>query len=210
LLVEDELLDFVADFDQYLSNKLDATVFAGELVDADHPLDYQAIKDEALLHEQQLEGHTNMLVDFVLELARARTDRRQAPEIVEDFVKKMMLAVAGDDYQLALDMFDQPTARGLQEVAIFRANNYEIAANLRFIEVEAQAPGGGYCGAGECGLEWVTDNNTDASKLKELGFNAKDSLRDTERKCKCGEKTVVYELKKAMKGCTSCGATTKY
>jgi hypothetical protein len=46
--------------------------------------------------------------------------------------------------------------------------------------------------------------------VNKLGFNAKDTIKDTERRCKCGAKTVYYDLKQAKKGCTTCHKTVKY
>jgi hypothetical protein len=207
-LAEDDLIDFTRDLDDIAGEHYGLTFFMGEVVPADHPKDYGTIREEARQRRENLQSQRLMLTDFVLTLAENNTDPREAPAIVEKFVKKMLLNMARHDTTLTADMFDQKTADGLREVAALEARGLTEDAMRRYQEVEKAAPGGGFCGAGSCGLEDLKNSDLDA--VNKLGFNAKDTIKDTERRCKCGAKTVYYDLKQAKKGCTTCHKTVKY
>jgi hypothetical protein len=117
-----------------------------------------------------------------------------------------------DDLSLAPQMFDERTAEGLRQVVRLESiGRLQEAAEL-YLQVEAQAPGGGACGAGSCGLEAIFAGSEDEAAVKELGFgNAKDVIKDTERTCvHCNKKSVYYDTKQGKKGCTSCHKTAKY
>jgi hypothetical protein len=128
----------------------------------------------------------------------------------------MLIDVAKKDIQatntsvLAEQMFDASTAKGLVEVAYLESQGFHEAAFRRLQQVEMAAPGGGFCGAGSCGLERV-DASSDAGKdlMKKVDAKAGDTvLKDTERSCKCGNKTIVYAFSKnkVNKYCESCGS----
>ena len=80
-------------------------------------------------------------------------------------------------------------------------------------EIQEAAPGGGYCGAGSCGIEAVNENSTKGQEVKEkLNAKSGDTLvKDTERSCKScktiGNVYYVYNATKVNKLCDTCGAT---
>lgn len=209
ILAYDDLIEFVKLLDQVGSEHWGVNLFKGAVVPANHAKDYNAIRQEAAQRQEQLRGHSTMLADFVLSLAEDGTHPQKAPEIVEGFVKKMLLTMARGNPAIAEQVFGKQTAVGLLEVAYLETQGLLEEAALLYQQVEKAAPGGGFCGAGSCGLEAIALADYDA--VKKLGFgNAKDVIKDTERRCKCGSKTVFYDLKQAKKGCTSCGKTIKY
>ena len=212
LLVEDDLIDFVQLLDEVASEEWCTTIFRGEEVSADHPRDYGAIREEAVERQKLLADQSLMVADFVISLQETGTDPSKAPEIIEEFVKRMLLVVARDDTGAAIDMFDNKTAVGLQQVAYLQNRGQVIEALDLFNQVVTEAPGGGYCGAGSCGLEQASYDAPESDDIKALGFDVKDTLLDKGgRKCKnCDKKLVVYDLKKSMKGCLGCKATAKY
>ncbi len=211
MVAHDDLIDFVELLDTVGGEHWNQNLFQGEVVPADHPKDYESIRSEAQVRQEGLKAHSNMVKDFVLSLAENKTDPRKAPEIVEAFVKKLLLNMARHDVSLATQIFDHQTAEGLHEVAYLESiGRYDDAFEL-YDRVEANAPGGGYCGAGSCGLESIAPGSAEEAAVKKLGFgDSKDVIKDTERRCKCGSKSVYYDLKQAKKGCTSCGKTAKY
>lgn len=211
LLAHDSLLDFVKLLDDMASEEWGGgNFFMGEKVDAAHPKDYNQFRREALDRQESLTDLAATTAEFILSLAADNFDARKAPAHVEEFVKSLLLDEAKNDHVVALHMFDEKTANGLQEVArLERAGEFEAATNL-FREVEKAAPGGGFCGAGSCGLEAVSLSGEAGSKLREkLDAKPGDKIvKDKERSCKCGSKSVVYAYnsKKVNKYCENCGS----
>jgi hypothetical protein len=210
IVAQDDILDFVAHLDEVASEQWCVNIFMGELVEPGLVKNYQGVKGEALVRAKQLKGHSDMVADFVLELSEAGTPKEMAPKLVEDFVRKMLLNMAKHDDTIGEQIFDEKTATGLKEVARLESIGKAQQAFNLMQEVEESAPSGGYCGAGSCGLELLDPNTNDVLGAKKLGFKEKDTIKDTERRCKCGEKTILYDLKQNKKGCTSCGKTAKY
>ena len=210
LIVQDDLMQFVELLDTVASEEYCVPVFMGEAVSNDHTKSYETFKEEALARQESLKDLALTTANFVLDLAEDRFDRRKAPAHVESFVKKLLLDVAKKDTVVAEQMFDVKTAVGLQEVARLESlGNYNQAFTL-MEEIEKNAPGGGFCGAGSCGLESVnTVGDTGKELLKNLKAEDKDTIvKDTERACKCGKKEIVYAYnkKKVNKYCQSCGS----
>ncbi len=211
MIAGDDLLDFVALLDEVASEEWCVPVFMGELLPAGQEKDYGNVRAEAKRRQEELKHYAKVVSGYVLDLESEGVDRRKAPALVEEFVKRILINMAGADHALATEMFDEKTAQGLQEVAYLRSIGRPEEAFARLNEVEAAAPGGGYCGAGSCGLERVLAGTEEAKAIEKLGFDSKNSILDKERKCvKCSSKTVVYDLEKGKKGCTSCKATAKY
>jgi hypothetical protein len=184
----------------------------GESVEASHPRNYESVKTEAYERQNGLLKESRAVALFVLSLAENGTDRHKAPELVEAFVKKLLFNKAQDSYELAAQIFDKKTAEGLRQVAHLNNIGRPEEARILLENVEVNAPGGGYCGAGSCGLEAVVAGSKEEKRLQEeLGFGkAKDLIKDTERKCRCGAKTVFYDVKQGKKGCSTCHKTMKY
>lgn len=168
------------------------------------------IPEEALRRQEGLVDLVETVATFVLDLATDGVERRKAPAMVEEFVKKLLLELAKQDIAVVEQMFDASTAQGLQEVVYLESIGRTEQAFERMWQVEQAAPGGGNCGSGSCGLESV-DLLTDAGKelAKKVKAEAGDTvLKDKERACKCGSKNIIYAYnkRKVNKYCQGCGA----
>jgi hypothetical protein len=210
LLVNDDLLEFAALLDQVASEEWCTNVFMGEEVPKDFVKDYTNFRAEALRRQQELVDVARTVATFVLDLAEDGFDRQKAPAHVENFVKKLLLDMAKKDLGVAEQMFDEKTAQGLQAVYQLQLQGRHEEAFKLMQEVEKQAPGGGYCSGGSCGLEDVDQNSEYGKDVKEK-LKAEDGdtiVKDKERKCKCGVKGVVYAYNagKVNKYCTHCHA----
>ena len=209
LMVEDSLMEFVQLLDAVASEEWCTPIFMGEAVSDDYQKDYANFRAEAKQRQVDLKDHVETVATFVLDLAADNVDKRQAPLLVEEFVKKILLNMAKVRPELANTMFDAKTAAGLQEVAYLESIGQHEAAFARMNEVESAAPGGGYCTGGSCGLENVNllseAGKTLAEKLKAKPGDS--VVADKIRSCKCGKKgTIVYAYNsgKVNKYCQSC------
>ena len=211
MLVTDDMMEFVALLDSVASEKSGQEIYLGEVLPAGKQRNYGNVREEARGRQRALGNNAYELAEFVMALEEDETDRWAALGLVEAEVKRVLIEMADKDNSLAADMFDAKTKQGLQEVTYLRSIGQQEAAEQRLAQVAEQAPSPGFCGAGSCGLESVEVGSVEAKKMKEMGLNSSESLRDTERGCReCGKKTVVYDLKNKKKGCIDCGATTKY
>jgi hypothetical protein len=116
------------------------------------------------------------------------------------------------DIKAAEDMFDKKTAEGLREVVQLEAEGRHEEAHARMEEVVKSAPGGGFCGAGSCGLRFANISDSKASRMRELLKADPEDLIlvDDERVCiSCGDKSIWYNVTKNNKACSNpkCGAT---
>lgn len=211
LFAHDDLFDFIAQLDEVASEEWCVPIFMGEVLPEGAIKNYEAVRAQAIERQQQLERHSRMVADFVLDLTESNGDTHEAPMYVEEFVKQMLVTMAQANTGITTEMFDARTAQGIDEVyALQMAGRFEDARE-RMNKVVEEAPGGGYCGAGTCDLVRSKALGSEAASVKKLGFDPKHSLIDKgNRRCKCGKRSVVYDLKQAKKGCMSCGATTKY
>lgn len=211
LIHDDDLFEFVELLDTVAGEFYGEEIYMGEVLPPGRVRDYASVRSEAEARQVKLEHEAGELADFVLGLAESSVDRWAAVGMVEAHVKRRLINMADKDNSVAADIFDERTAKGLQEVAYLRSVGRMDDAQNRLLDVEAQAPEPGYCGAGSCGLDTVKSGSKEDELAKELGFSdSKDLLRDKERKCKCGSKTILYDLKKRQKGCTSCKKTESY
>lgn len=213
LLASDTLLEFVALLDEVASEEWCVEIFMGEVVPEGTVKDYEAARQEALERQADLEKDAYMVADFVMNLRDTGTDRHKAPDIVEEFVKNLLVNKAKDNISITTEMFDERTATGLQDVLRLQSRGQENDALLRLEQVIKEAPGGGYCGAGSCDLVSATNaTEKERESLDELGFKPENTLIDKgDRRCKnCSAKTVAYDLKKKQKGCLNCKETIKY
>jgi hypothetical protein len=107
-------------------------------------------------------------------------------------------------------MFDAKTASVLQEVAALERQGRFEEAFIRMQEVEKAAPGGGFCGAGGCGLESVRiQGESGQALLDRLKAEPGDKIvKDTERACRCGSRSIIYayNMKRVNKLCVACWA----
>jgi hypothetical protein len=211
LLVQDDLMEFARLLDEVAGEEWCTNVFMGEEVPNDYVKDYDNFRTEALERQEGLKDTAQTVRNFILDLSEDGFDRRKAPAHVEEFVKKLLLNIAMKDTEVAEQMFDVPTAQGLQDVAYLYSMGRNQEAFDRMIEVEKAAPGGGYCSGGSCGLESVNEYTSEGQRLKAaLKAEPGDTIvKDTERRCKCGAKDIVYAYNKTKvnKYCTSCGAS---
>lgn len=209
-LADEDPMEFVKHLDAVATEQWCVNVFMGEAVADDFVKDYEAYKLEAKERKESLSGWSETVALFVLDLAKEDFDRAKAPEHVESFVKNMLLNIAKEDKQAARQMFDEKTALGLEKVANLEAMGRFDEANQLLKIVEREAPGGGSCGAGSCGLEGVLSGSKEEEQLrKKLGADSSDTIvKDKERACRCGKKGIVYAYNKSKvtKYCESCGA----
>lgn len=210
MLANDDLMDFVRDLDTVASEFWCTQVFMGEEVAPGTVKDYANFREEALRRQESLKELAETVAVFVLDLANDGVDRVKALTMVEDFVKLQLLEIGKHNPEAAEHMFDVQTAQGLRDVRQLEEQGKYAQAFELMQEVERRAPGGGFCGAGSCGLEGVELNSDEGKKLYDK-LNAKPGdkiVRDKERACKCGNKSVVYayNYKKVNKLCESCGA----
>jgi hypothetical protein len=216
LIVQDDLMEFVRVLDDEASEQWCTPIFMGEAVRdfCDEPeyfiKDYDGFREEALARQAGLQDQVETVVTFVLDLAEDNVDRRTAPVLVEDFVKKLLLDLAKNDHTVAEQMFDEKTAVGLRQVMLLeQQGEYEKAFTL-MQTIEQAAPGGGYCSGGSCGLESVNLHSDEGKTLAEK-LKAKPGdkvVKDKERACKCGSKSVVYAYnsERVNKLCVKCDA----
>lgn len=210
MIVKDSLMDFVELLDKVATEEWCTNIFMGEEVPKDYKKNYETFRDEALERQESLKDLAETTAQFVLSLAEDGFDKKKAPAHVENFVKKLLLDVAKNDQTVAVQMFDEKTAIDLQAVvALEQLGRYQEASDL-MQQVEKAAPGGGFCGAGSCGLESVnTSGEFGKNLLKKLGADKNDKIvKDTERACKCGKKEIIYAYNKnkVNKYCGSCGS----
>lgn len=213
LLVSGDPMEFVQHLDNVASEQWCTNIFMGEQVDDDFVKDYELFKTEALKRKENLQAWSETVALFVLDLAREGFDRTKAPLHVEEFVKNLLLNIAKSDQAVAEQMFDIKTADGLRQVVLLEQQGRFDEAQALWLEVEKNAPGGGSCGAGNCGLEGVNGGSKEDKELrKKLGAEDGDIIvRDKERSCKCGSKSIVYAYNKnkVIKYCESCKANEK-
>ncbi len=210
ILARDDLMDFIRRLDTVASEEWCTSVFMGEQVSQDHPKNYETFRQEALRRQEGLWDIAETVAQFVLDLARDNVDRRAAPAMVEKFIKLQLLELGKESTEIAEHMFDRETAQGLQEVARLESiGKQELAFELMRLVTEA-APNDGYCGAGSCGLEAVNVYSESGQALaKKVGAAPGDIVvRDTERRCRCGKKAIVYSYTttRVNKYCTACTA----
>lgn len=210
LLVQDDLIDFVKLLDTVAGEEWCTSIFMGEEVPGDFRKDYENIRHDSRHRQEGLTDMAEKVALYIMDLAADGYDRRKAPAKVEAFVKRLLLDEAKGDHELAAQIFDKGTAEGLLKVAYLESIGDNKAAFELFEQVEQMAPGGGFCGAGSCGLEGVDVSSSDGQALKKaLKADTGDTLvKDKERACKCGQKSIVYAYNKSKvnKLCQSCGA----
>jgi hypothetical protein len=209
IIATDDLMEFAELLDTVASEEWCTTIFMGEQVPAGHTRDYATFRQEALKRQDGLKDLAETVALFVLDLAADKVDRRRAPLMVEEFVKLQLLKLGKEDVSVAEQMFDAVTAKGLQEVVALERAGRQEEAFTRMQEVIEQAPGGGFCGAGSCGLEAVNLAGEEGESLaKKLGVEPGDTvLRDKDRACpNCNKKKIIYAFNKTrvVKYCEGC------
>jgi ribosomal protein S27E len=207
-----EAVEFLELLDDVASEMHGFPVFVGEQVNENHPRDYNQFKVEAAKRRDEQEVLSQELQAYGEELYEKNTDHVLATLLIEKFLQDRLLATVVNDPEGAAMVFDNLTAAGFkQAIDLETQGKYMEAQNLR-IQTRVAAPAVSSCGAGSCGLERVLNGSDDAEAVKKLGFNPNSTLLDKGgRKCKgCNKEQVVYDTVKKMKGCTKCGATTKY
>jgi hypothetical protein len=183
-------------------------VFKGELVDADHPCDYQEIIRSAESNAKLAVRLAPELKMYLLELAESGIDHWSANQQVATKVRSMVLKAVEQDVEAARGAFGDETANKLSAAIILEQDgDADLARRLRN-SAEETAPGASFCGAGSCGLENINELTAEGKQAaKDVKAEAGDMvLLDTQRTCKCGKKTIVYAFNatKVNKYCTSC------
>jgi hypothetical protein len=194
------VMDLVKELDQKAGEKSGKRIFMGEKVPADHEMDYDAFVGQAEIRRQKLAPKPQQLAEYLVALEEGGTDGATAEALVNVWLKRTLLEVAGKNPDLAEAMFDQATAEGFREVARLKAEGQDNEARWLQAQVERNAPEVSYCGAGSCGLEAASPG--DVSKAQRLGLKG-EIIHDKERPCPaCSAMKVVYgENGKACTGC---------
>jgi hypothetical protein len=210
MLVYDDLMTFFAEADKVAGKEWNTNVFMGEEVPPNFVKDYEKFRQEAIQRQQGQTENAEIIATFVLTLAREGEDRRKAPAKVEEFVKMMLLDESKKDLNVARFAFDDATADSMREVIMLEGRGLYDRAFNRQQQVMKAAPGGGYCGAGSCGLEGVDRNSEEGKQLvADLRAEPGDKIvLDKERSCKCGKKSIAYAYSadRVNKYCKSCHA----
>lgn len=202
LVVRDDLIDFVRLLDTVASREWCTNLFRGEVVAANHPKPYDRFRSEASQRQLALKEPIAAVTAFVLDLAEQGVDHEKATALVEQYVKRLLLTMARRDTGLAEQMFNKETAAGLERVRQLEAAGRHDEARQLYEEVIDNAPGGGACGPGSCGLIGVDPNSPAGMRARTMGLDG-ELVQDTERPCpKCKELTVLYDLK-GNKACTN-------
>lgn len=209
-----EALDFVALLDELAGRKHGVSLFMGEVVDEDHPKDYQALKQQAEQDRRLRQQRTRELVDYTLELETTGVDHAFGTVMQNKYIKDMLLREAEANPEVAIRAFDHQTAVGFYEAqALKSAGRYQEAEEL-LEETRINAPAAGGCGADSCGLENPDDDSLE-TRLAKIQLNIRDGdelLKDKIRKCKCGG-TIYYSNNSGQKSykkyCNGCGALEK-
>ncbi|MCW1908415.1 MAG: hypothetical protein KIH63_003690 [Candidatus Saccharibacteria bacterium] len=213
ILAGDTILEFVAHLDQVAGEEWCTNIFMGEEVPADYVKDYDGFREEAIERQVEITGLAGTVASFILDLEADGYDPRKAPAKIEEFVKLLLLKEAKKETALAENMFGPTTALKLAEVVALEAQGRTQEAFTLFEETRESAPGGGYCSGGSCGLKPVDESSEEGKDLAEkLELEGDETLvRDTERACKCGKKTIVYAYNEdtVKKYCESCHAFEK-
>jgi hypothetical protein len=201
------LMRLVPLLDQKASERSQLNIFMGEVVASDHPKDYQAAIQEAAARRETHHEQALAVSDLLIDLEAKDTDSRLAEIVLSDFLKKKMFAESVSDPTKAAGIFNTATAEGIYQINCLLSIGQEEAAINLSESVYAQAPAPSFCGAGSCGLEGVSQFSRDAAEVKKLGLNTSQLLKDTVRSCRCGFKTIFYDLKTGDKACISCHRT---
>lgn len=214
ILVTDDLMTFARELDTVASEQWCTNIFMGEEVVTDHPKNYDSFRQEALERQAGLTDFAQEVATFVTFLEADGADEVQAMVLVEDFVKLKLCELAKEDTQLAAQMFGEKTVQKLQTVNRLEAQGRFDEADLLFNEAVRSAEGGGFCGAGSCGLEGVNPNSSDGQRLKDKldAKNGDTITKDKVRSCKnCGEKKLYYahNAVKVNTYCDGCGSSKK-
>ncbi len=204
MLVQDSLLQFAELLDAVATEQWCVNVFMGEVVPDGFVKNYVGFKEEALQRQSELKDIADGVASFTLRLASDdMISGLEAPTMVEEFVKLQLLEIAKGDNTVAEQMFDAATALGLREVTFLESIGEYERAFERMGQVEQAAPGGGFCGAGSCGIVGVSELSGEAGKAHSLGLGS-GLMYDTVRSCPgCRRKNVYYD-KKGNKACTGC------
>ena len=208
--VMSSVLDMQKLLDAVTTERTGQTVFMGEVVESGEELDYSLVPAESDRRNQEFAGVSEKLAQKMLELEREGIDKWQTEIHVSAFLKNSLLEVVKKTPEQARVIFDDATADGLITAQQHReAGRLEEALALE-TQVEARAPAPSSCGAGSCGLEGVSaGSKEDVSLRKKLNAEDGDTIiKDKERACRCGKKSIVYAFNKnkVNKYCESCGA----
>jgi hypothetical protein len=204
-----DAMAFVRILDTLASQRTGRNIFMGQEVAADHPKDYEQVKQDAHRECEARLHRTMQLVAYTLELEEQNTDHAAGTVMQNKFIKDLLLDEAQSSPEIALKAFDKETALGFQKARSLQAQGKYHEAQMVIDETRVNAPDASGCGAGSCGLESL-DSASLEDQLGKALLKAKSGetlLKDGVRKCGCGG-TVYYAYTKDTykKTCTSCKA----
>lgn len=198
--------DWIELLDSLATQKHGVQIFMGELLHPGQTKDYDLARRQAAERSANMDDMAGELAQQVLTLADSNVDHWAANGMIENELKTMMFKVCREEPSRSYEMFDAATAQGFAQVQYLESIGQFEQANLLRAQTEKQAPAPEFCGAGSCGLEHA---NLSLKQAKDLNVEIGDKvLKDTQRACKCGNKSIVYAYNKTQvkKLCTSCGA----
>jgi hypothetical protein len=203
------VLDVQRMLDQIASEVHGIEVFMAEEVAPGTVKDYEKIHIESAQRRKEQEGFTRELVAYVEELYETDVDHAPATHMVEKFIQEKLLEITSKNPEQAEIVFNKETADGFREAQWLQEQGRYDEAQALLEDTKMKAPAAGSCGAGSCGLEGVDKNSAEGKELaKKLGAEGSDEIvKDKERKCKCGSKSIVYAYNKnkVNKLCQGCG-----
>jgi hypothetical protein len=203
-------MDTLKILDQVASEVHGIEIFLGEPLKPGEVKNYEKLYEDSAGRRKEQEGLTRELVAYVEELYEIGADHAPATFMVEKFLQEKLLEITSKNPEQAEIVFDKKTADGFREAQLLREQGRFNEAQALLDDTKKNAPAAGSCGAGSCGLEGVDKNSDEgkdlAKKLK--ADNGDEIVKDKERACKCGAKSIVYAYSKSKvnKLCGSCGA----
>lgn len=203
-------MDVLRVLDTIASEESGLDIFMGQVNTPGQPKDYEKLYQDAQRRRQEQRGLTRELVDYVETLYQKDIDHALATHMVEKFINDRLLKIAEADHEIASDAFNTETANGFRAAMVLREQGRLHEAEALLQETKMNAPPSSSCGAGSCGLESVDVASKEGEELKKAlkADDGDEVVKDTERACKCGKKTIVYAYNenKVNKYCTSCKA----
>lgn len=190
------VIGFLRVLDTIASEKSGLNIFRGEVVDADHPKNYEQIIEDSQQRQQEVENLANGLARYVEDLHEQGTDHALGTVLVEKFIQEKLLDITENNPGLAEIVFNKDTADKFREAIGQRALGNDRLAQQLIEDARINAPAASSCGAGSCGLENVKKG--DLAEVKKLAdYEEGDTLlADAVRPCpECRQMTIVYSVK---------------
>jgi hypothetical protein len=199
----DGLMGLMRDLDQKASEIYGLSIFMGEVVEADHPKDYELAIQESAARQLDQKSKAIEVAEFLRNLEGQKVDSALAELLLNIKLKKDMFNQALTDTDKAAMMFDEDTAEAIKDLNRQRALGLSVDGDGIAERIYRSAPEPSYCGAGSCGLESVQTASVEATKARRLGLSG-ELIHDTVRPCPSCHELAVYYDGTGSKGCINC------